>query len=91
MEYWPKFIAHHNDAKWLDDDFVALKLNLRRGHVAFVIDFAENYAHKPKFEHQSKYFTQVQTTIVPVVLMLRKRRRREQHFKRRQRTVDRTV
>lgn len=57
--YWPKFIAHHNDAKWLDDDFVALKSNLKCEHVAFVIDFAENYSHKPKFEHQSKYFSQV--------------------------------
>lgn len=41
------------------------------GHVAFVIDFAENYSHQPRFEHQSKYFTQVQTTIVPVVVMFR--------------------
>lgn len=59
VEYWPKFIAHHNDAKWHDDDFAALRLNLPRGHVAFVIDFAENYSHEPKFEHQSKYFSQV--------------------------------
>lgn len=70
-EYWPKFIAHHNDAKWHDDDFVALKTNLRRGHVAFVIDFAENYSHEPRFEHQSKYFSQVHTTVLPVVIMCR--------------------
>lgn len=70
-EFWPKFIAHHNDAKWLDDDFVSMRTHLPRGHVAFVIDFAENYSHEPRFEHQSKYFTQVQTTIVPVVIMLR--------------------
>lgn len=36
-----------------------------------VIDFAENYSQEPKFEHQSRYFSQVQTTIVPVVVMLR--------------------
>ena len=36
-----------------------------------VIDFAENYSHEPRFEHQSKYFSQVQSTIVPVVLMFR--------------------
>lgn len=70
-EYWPKFIAHHNDAKWHDDDFVSLKNSLKRGHVAMVIDFAENYSHQPRFEHQSKYFSQVQTTIVPVVVMFR--------------------
>lgn len=70
-EYWPKFVAHHNDAKWLDDDFVAIRTKLPLGHAALVIDFAENYSHEPRFEHQSKYFSQVQTTIVPVVLMLR--------------------
>lgn len=70
--YWPKFIAHHNDAKWLDNnDFLALKRKLPRGRVAFVIDFAENYSHKPRFEHKSKYFSQVQTTILPVVCMIR--------------------
>lgn len=69
--YWPKFITHHNDAKWHDDDFISMKTKLRRGHVVMVIDFAENYSHQPRFEHQSKYFSQVQTTIVPVVLMLR--------------------
>lgn len=69
--YWPKFIAHHNDAKWHDDDFVALKTCLPRSHVGLVIDYAENYSHQPRFEHQSKYFSQVQTTIVPVVLMIR--------------------
>lgn len=70
-EYWPKFIAHHNDAKWHDDDFIALKTSLPLGHVGLVIDYAENYSHQPRFEHQSKYFSQVQTTIVPVVLMFR--------------------
>ena len=34
-------------------------------------DYAENYSHEPRIEHQSKYFSQVQTTIVPVVLMFR--------------------
>ena len=57
--YWPKFILHHNDAKWHDDDFIALKARLPRGHAALVIDYAENYTHEPHFEHQSKYFSQV--------------------------------
>ena len=70
-EYWPKFILHHNDAKWQDDDFAALMRRLERGCVGAVIDFAENYSHEPRFEHQSKYFSQVQSTIVPVVLMFR--------------------
>ncbi|WP_289460355.1 hypothetical protein, partial [Klebsiella pneumoniae] len=48
--YWPKFIAHHNDARWLDNDFAALKAKLRSGHIAIVIDYAENYSHKPRFE-----------------------------------------
>lgn len=69
--FWPKFIAHHNDAKWHDDDFISLRSLLPHGHAGLVIDFAENYSHQPRFEHQSKYFSQVQTTIVPVVLMLR--------------------
>ena len=58
-KYWPKFIAHHNDAKWHDDDFTALKNKLPRGRVGIVIDYAENYSHEPRFEHQSKYFSQV--------------------------------
>ena len=58
-EYFPKFIAHHNDAKWHDDDFIAIKMKLPRHHAAWVIDYAENYAHQPRFEHQSKYFSQV--------------------------------
>ena len=70
-EYWPKFILHHNDAKWQDDDFASLMRRLERGCVGAVIDFAENYSHEPRFEHQSKYFSQVQSTIVPVVLMFR--------------------
>lgn len=70
-KYWPKFIAHHNDAKWHDDDFIAMKTKLPRGCVALVIDYAQNYSHEPRFEHQSKYFSQVQTTIVPVVVMVR--------------------
>lgn len=36
-----------------------------------MIDFSENYAHEPRFEHQSKYFSQTHTTIVPIVVMLR--------------------
>ena len=70
-EYWPKFILHHNDAKWQDDDFASLMRRLERDCVGAVIDFAENYSHEPRFEHQSKYFSQVQSTIVPVVLMFR--------------------
>lgn len=68
-EYWPKFIAH-NDAKWHDNDFAALKSKLPRHMAGLVIDYAENYSHQPRFEHQSKYFCQVQSTVIPVVLML---------------------
>ena len=53
------------------DDFNSLKRYLPRGRVAIVIDYAENYSHKPRYEHQSKYFSQVQTTIIPVVVMMR--------------------
>jgi hypothetical protein len=58
-------------SRWHDNDFVAIKTKLPRGRAAAVIDYAENYSHEPRFEHQSKYFSQVQTTIVPVVLMFR--------------------
>ena len=68
QKYWPKFIAHHNDAKWLDDDWLAMKRDLPCGHVVAVIDFAQNYAHEPRFEHQSNFFSQTQTTILPIVL-----------------------
>ncbi|KAL3928504.1 MAG: hypothetical protein SGPRY_002356, partial [Prymnesium sp.] len=44
---------------------------LPRGRVGLVIDVAENYTHAPRFEHQSRYFSQVQTTILPIVLMFR--------------------
>lgn len=71
VDYWPKFIAHHNDAHWHDADFNSLKDNLPEGSAALVIDFAENYAHEPRIEHQSKYFAQTQTTIVPIVVMFR--------------------
>jgi hypothetical protein len=69
--YWPKFIAHHNDAKWLDEDWTAMKKQLPRGSVVAVMDFSENYAHEPRYEHQSKYFSQTQSTILPVVLRFR--------------------
>lgn len=62
---------HHNDAKWHDDDFLALKNKLPLGKAALVIDYAENYSHEPRFEHQSKYFSQVQSTVIPIVLMFR--------------------
>ena len=71
IKYWPKFIAHDNDARWHDADFNALKDQLPCGAVGLVIDYAENFSHEPRVEHQSKYFSQVQTTIVPVVLMFR--------------------
>lgn len=71
VKYWPKFIAHHNDAYWHDTDFSSLKEKLPRGNAGVVIDFAENYSHEPRIEHQSKYFSQTQTTIVPAVLMFR--------------------
>lgn len=71
LKYWPKFIAHHNDAHWHDDDFQSLRDKLPLGQAGLVIDFAENYSHEPRIEHQSKYFSQTQTTIVPVVLMFR--------------------
>ena len=71
VKYWPKFIAHDNDARWHDDDFTALKNELPIGQAGLVIDFAENFTHEPRIEHQSKYFSQTQTTIVPVVLMFR--------------------
>lgn len=58
-EFWPQFIAHHNDAKWHDDDFASMRTMLQRGHVCIVIDFAENYTHEARFENQSKYFSQV--------------------------------
>lgn len=71
VKYWPKFITHHNDAHWHDNDFTALKDKLPRGCGGLVIDYSENFTHQPRIEHQSKYFSQTQTTIVPVVLMLR--------------------
>ena len=61
VEYYPKFVAHHNDAKWHDDDFISLKSKLPRCHCGLVIDYAENYSHEPREEHQSKYFSQVGT------------------------------
>ena len=30
QSYWPKFIAHHNDAKWLDADWAAMKTKIPR-------------------------------------------------------------
>ena len=38
---------------------MALKNKLPRGRAALVIDYAQNYSHEPRFEHQSKYFSQV--------------------------------
>ena len=69
--YWPKFIAHHNDAKWLDDDWTAMKKNMPRGSSVVVVDFSENYAHEPRYEHQSKYFCQTQSTILPFCIRYR--------------------
>ena len=48
-----------------------MKKDLPRGSCVAVLDFAENYAHEPRYEHQSKYFCQTQSTILPVVLRFR--------------------
>ena len=48
-----------------------MKRDLPCGHVVAVIDFAQNYAHEPRFEHQSNFFSQTQTTILPIVLRFR--------------------
>ncbi|KAL3928257.1 MAG: hypothetical protein SGPRY_002463 [Prymnesium sp.] len=68
-KYWPKFVAHQNGAKW--QDFAAMKSRPLVGKAAMVIDYAENYSPQPRYEHQSKYFSQIQTTIIPIVLMFR--------------------
>jgi hypothetical protein len=58
-DFWPVYIAHHNDAKWHDDDFASMRTKLPINMIAVVIDFAQNYSHEPRFENQSKYFSQV--------------------------------
>jgi hypothetical protein len=64
-KFWPKFIGHHNSAKWHDDDFAAMRTKLRRRMVCAVIDYAQNYAHEPRYENQSKYFSQVMRSCAP--------------------------
>ena len=36
-----------------------------------VVDFSENHHHEPRYEHQSKYFNQASSTLLPVVCRFR--------------------
>ena len=60
-EYAPKFLWHHELAKWQDADWAELKQYFPRGTVVAVIDYAENYTHSPRMEHQSKWVSSSMT------------------------------
>ena len=65
--YWPSFQRHHDQAKWQDADWKHKKVNFPRRTFVVVQDFAERGTLAPKFEHQSKYFSETSYTIFPMV------------------------
>jgi len=66
--FFEKFIQHHECAKYQDEDWQDLKYKLPCGCCVSVQDFAENYTHVDRQQHQSKYWTEVQSTVYPLVM-----------------------
>ena len=67
-EKLPAFNAHHDLALWQDADWQHLKRGLPRGAFLTVQDFAENIHHEVRFEPQSKYWSQISSTLYMVVV-----------------------
>ena len=63
-----KFNPHHDLAKQQDADWTALKRNFPRGSFVSVQDFSENFHHQVRFEPQSKYYQQVDSSLYMVVI-----------------------
>ena len=62
------FNPHQDLAAWQDQDWQHLKSEFPRGSFVTVQDFAENIHHTVRFEPQSKYWTQVSSTLYMVVV-----------------------
>lgn len=63
-----EYVAHHEQSVWQDHDWTHQCRYFPRGSYCSVVDYAENYSHQPKNEHQSKYFSETRSTLYPVVL-----------------------
>ena len=66
--YFQKFIQHHECAKYQDQDWQGLKTQLPRHCCCSVQDFAENYTHIDKQQHQSKHWMETQSTVYPMIM-----------------------
>ena len=62
------FRPHHDLAKWQDYDWQALKSCFPRGSFVSVQDYSQNINHRVRMEPQSKYYSQVGSTLYMVVL-----------------------
>ena len=74
-EFWadvygflPKYLQHHDLAKWCDEEWQNLKVTFKRGEVVLVMDASEAHSHQLRREHQSAYFNQVTSNLWVVVL-----------------------
>ena len=69
---FPFHQRHHHTAKWQDRQFHLLSHgDLKPGIYVAVSDFSENYTHLHKVEFQSKYYSQVQSTLYLMVVRVR--------------------
>ena len=74
-EFWadvygflPKYLKHHDLARWCDEEWQNLKVTFKRGEVVLVLDASEAHSHQLRQEHQSAYFNQVTSNLWVVVL-----------------------
>ena len=51
--YRPKFLQHHERAKWQNDDIAFMNKNLKPGEVTSVTDFSEDLTIERKLAHHS--------------------------------------
>jgi hypothetical protein len=66
--FFAKFVQHHECAKFQDEDWQGLKFKFPSGRCVSVQDFAENYTHVERQQHQSKYWNEAQSTVYPLVV-----------------------
>lgn len=71
LEYWPKFMVHHDVGKWQDDETQYLKTHLNTGTTFEIQDFGENYHIERKREHQTYYFCEIGVSLYGCMLRIR--------------------
>ena len=67
-EYWPIYIAHHEQAKAQDYDWDRQRKHFPRSTWVSTQDYSENYHHEARKEFQSAYFVEIGSTVYGMVI-----------------------